>query len=96
MKAMTELFLKNQQSTDTTLERVECSIAGIIDQVDALETAVPLTDQNKLADKIREDAYEEEEDDDDDEEPFNPPRPPSRQQHRDDKQGNEELPCPPR
>jgi hypothetical protein len=31
MKAMTELFTKNQQSTEMTLEQVECSIAGIID-----------------------------------------------------------------
>jgi hypothetical protein len=30
MKAMTELFTKNQQSTNMTLERVERSIAGII------------------------------------------------------------------
>jgi hypothetical protein len=33
MKAMTKLFTKNQQSTDTTLERVERFIAGIIDWV---------------------------------------------------------------
>jgi hypothetical protein len=38
MKAMTELFIKNQQSTDTTLERVECSIVGIIDRVESLDT----------------------------------------------------------
>jgi hypothetical protein len=38
MNAMTELFTKNQQSTDTTLVRVERSIAGIIDRVDAMET----------------------------------------------------------
>jgi hypothetical protein len=31
MKAMSELFRKNQQSTDTTHEQVECSITGIID-----------------------------------------------------------------
>jgi hypothetical protein len=31
MKAMTKLFTKNQQSTNTTLERVERSIARIID-----------------------------------------------------------------
>jgi hypothetical protein len=34
VKALTELFTKNQQSTDTTLEQVECSMAGIIDRVD--------------------------------------------------------------
>jgi hypothetical protein len=37
MKVMTERFTKNRQSTDTTLEWVECSIARIIDRVDALE-----------------------------------------------------------
>jgi hypothetical protein len=31
MKAMIDLFTKNQQSTDTTLEWLEHSIAGIID-----------------------------------------------------------------
>jgi hypothetical protein len=38
LKAIIELFMKNQQSTDTTLERVKCSIAGITDRVDTLET----------------------------------------------------------
>jgi hypothetical protein len=75
MKAMTELFMKNQQSTNTTIERVERSIAGIIDRVDALETGLPLTDQDKLPDETHEDNYDEEEEVDD-EEPFNPPRPP--------------------
>jgi hypothetical protein len=41
MKAMSELFTKNQQSIDTIIKRVECSIAEIIDQVDALETGLP-------------------------------------------------------
>jgi hypothetical protein len=37
-----------------TLERVECSIAVIIDQVEALETGLPATDQDKLSDdKVR-------------------------------------------
>jgi hypothetical protein len=31
MKAMTELFIENQQPIDTTLERVERSFFGIID-----------------------------------------------------------------
>jgi hypothetical protein len=75
MKAMTELFMKNQQSTNTTIEQVERSIAGIIDRVDALETGLPLTDQDKLPDETHEDNYDEEEEVDD-EEPFNPPRPP--------------------
>jgi hypothetical protein len=75
MKAMTELFMKNQQSTNTTIEQVERSIAGIIDRVDALETGLPPTDQDKLPDETHEDNYDEEEEVDD-EEPFNPPRPP--------------------
>jgi hypothetical protein len=37
MKAMSELLMKNQQSTDTTLELVEHSIAGVINRVAALE-----------------------------------------------------------
>jgi hypothetical protein len=61
MKAMTELFMKNQQSIDTTLERVECSIAGIIDRVDTLETGLPLIDQVKLPNETRGDDYDEEE-----------------------------------
>jgi hypothetical protein len=73
MKAMTELFTKNQQSTETTLEQVERSIVVVIDRVDALETRLPLTDQAnqaKLVEGTFEDDYDEEED-----EPFNPPRP---------------------
>jgi hypothetical protein len=65
MKAMTELFTKNQQSTDTTLERVEHSIAGIIDRVDTLETGLPPMDQYKLPDETHEDNYDEEEVQDD-------------------------------
>jgi hypothetical protein len=77
MKAMTELFKKNQQSTNTTPERVECSIAGIIDLVDALETGLPLTDQDKLPNETHEDNYDEEEEVED-EEPFKSPSPPPR------------------
>jgi hypothetical protein len=73
--AMTELFTKNQQSTDTTLEQVEHSIAGIIDRVDAFETGLPAMDQDKHLDDTREDDHNEEEEVED-EEPFNPPRPP--------------------
>jgi hypothetical protein len=94
MKAMTELFTKNQQSTDTTLERVEHSIAGIIDRVDTLETGLPPMDQYKLPDETHEDNYDEEEVQD--EEPFNPPHPPPRWQHRNDQQVHQELPRPPR
>jgi hypothetical protein len=75
-----------QQSTDTTLEWVERSIAGIIDQVDALEIVVPPMEQGKLSNDRREDVYDKEEVED--EEPLNPPCPPPRRQHRDDQQGN--------
>jgi hypothetical protein len=44
MKAMRDLFTKNQQSTDTTPVLVERSIAEIIDQVDNLETGLPSMD----------------------------------------------------
>ena len=79
MKAMTELFTKNQQSTDMTLERVEHSIASIIDRVEALETRVPATDHDKLLDDTHEDDHDEEDEMEEveDEEPFNsPPHPP--------------------
>jgi hypothetical protein len=74
---------------------VECSIAGIIDRVDALETIVPSMDQDKLSDKTHEVVYDGEEEVED-EEPFNPPRPPPHWQHRDDQEGHQELPHPPR
>jgi hypothetical protein len=70
IKVMTKLFMKNQKSTDTTLERVECSIDGIIDWVDALETNLPPPDNAKDVGEIPEDYNEEE--------PFNSPRPPPR------------------
>jgi hypothetical protein len=76
-----------QQSTDTTLEWVERSIAGIIDQVDALEIVVPPMEQGKLSNDRRENVYDKEEEVED-EEPLNPPCPPPRRQHRDDQQGN--------
>jgi hypothetical protein len=79
MKAMTEHFTKNQQSTDMTLEWVESSIVGIIDRVEAMETGVPATDQDKLPDDTREDNHDEEHQMEEvvDEEHFNPPpRPP--------------------
>jgi hypothetical protein len=44
MKVMSEQFMKNQQSIDTTLKRVEYSIIEIIDRVDTLETGLPPTD----------------------------------------------------
>jgi hypothetical protein len=75
MKAMIELFRKDQQSTDITLEWMECSIAGIIDRVEVLEIGAPGTDQDKLPDDTREDDYDDEDEMEevDDEEPFNPP-----------------------
>jgi hypothetical protein len=93
-----ELFTKNQQSTDTTLEWVERSMAGIIDYVDALETGLPQIDQDKLPDDTRENDHdhEEEEEEEDDEEPFNPPHPPPRRPHHDSQQVHQELPHNPR
>jgi hypothetical protein len=76
MKVMTELFTKNQQSIDMTLEWVEHSIARIIDRVEAFETRLPATDQDKLPDDTHEDNHDEEEVEVEDEEPFNPPCPP--------------------
>jgi hypothetical protein len=96
MKAMSELFTKNQQSTDTTLELVEHSIPGVIDRVATLETGLPPTDQDKLPDETHEDNYDDDEEEVEDEEPFNPPGPPPRRQHRNDQQVHQELPRPPR
>jgi hypothetical protein len=94
IKALTGLFTK-KQSTDTTLEWVECSMAGIIDHIDALEIGLPQIDQDKLSDDTREDDHDDAEEVDD-EEPFNRPRPPPRWPHRDDQQVHQELPCHPR
>jgi Asp-tRNA(Asn)/Glu-tRNA(Gln) amidotransferase C subunit len=54
---------------------VKCSIAGIIDRVEALETGAPTTDQDKLLDDTREDDHDEEDEVEEVEvkEPFNPP-----------------------
>jgi hypothetical protein len=75
IKVLTELFTKNQQSTNTTLELVERSMGRIIDRVDALEIGLPQIDQDKLPDDTREDDHDDTEEVDD-EESFNPPRPP--------------------
>jgi hypothetical protein len=75
IKALIELFTKNQQSTDITLERVEYSMTRIIDHVDTLEIGSPQIDQDKLPDDTREDDHDDAEEVDNDE-PFNPPRPP--------------------
>jgi hypothetical protein len=48
-KALIDLFTKNQQFTNTTLERVECSMVGIIDRIDALEIGLPQIDQDKAS-----------------------------------------------
>jgi hypothetical protein len=82
-----------------TLEQVEHSIAEIIDWVEALETGVPATDQDKLPDDTREDDHDEEDEMEEveDGEPFNPPpHPPPQRQHRDDQRVHQELPHPPR
>jgi hypothetical protein len=73
MKAMIKIFTKNQQSTHTTLKRVECSIAIVINQVDTMEMGLLLADQAKLAEETGEDSYDDDEEED---EPFNPPHPP--------------------
>jgi hypothetical protein len=63
--------------------RVECSMPGIIDRVDALEIRLPQIDQDKLQVDTREDDHDDAEAVDD-EEPINPPHPPPRRQHCDD------------
>jgi hypothetical protein len=83
IKALTELFTKNQQSTNTTLEWVECSMAEIIDRVEALLIGLSQIDQDKPPDDTREVNHNDVEEVDD-EEHFNPPRPPPRRSHRDD------------
>jgi hypothetical protein len=90
---MTELFTKNQQSTDITLERVEHSITGIIDRVEALETGLPTMDQDKLLDDTHEDNHDEK-GQVEEKKPYNPPRPPPQRQHHDGQQVHEELPRP--
>jgi hypothetical protein len=93
IKVLTELFTKNQQSSDTTLEQVEHSMAGIIDHIDALEIGLPRIDQDKLPYDTREDDHDHNEEEEvDDEDPFNPPLPPPRRPHRDDQQVHQELP----
>jgi hypothetical protein len=79
-------------STNPTPERVECSIAGIIDRVEALETEVPSMDQDKLLNDTHENGHDEE-DEVEDEEPFNPP---PRRHHHDDQWVHQECPRPPR
>jgi hypothetical protein len=71
-------------------------MAGIIDRVDALETGLPRTDQDKLPDDTHEDDHDHDDEEEvDDEEPFNPPCPPPRRPHHDDQQMHQELPHPP-
>jgi hypothetical protein len=91
IKALTELFTKNQQSTDTTLERVERSMAGIIDHANASEIGLPQIDQDKLPDDTHEDDHDDAKEVND-KEPFSPPHPPPRRPHRDDQQVHQELP----
>jgi hypothetical protein len=91
IKSMTELFTKNQQSTETSLEQVERSIAGVLDRFDILETRLPPVDQAKHAKESHEEDYDNEE-----EGRFNPPRRPPRQQYDDEQEAQQEIPCPPR
>jgi hypothetical protein len=82
-----------------TLEQMECSIAGIIDQVEVLETGAPTTDEDRLPNDTHEHNHdgEDEMEEVDDKEPFNPPpRPPPRRQHHDDQRVHRDLPRPPR
>jgi hypothetical protein len=45
---MNEMFHKSQASTETTFERMQCGIAAMADQVQALDTRLPIvaTDPN--------------------------------------------------
>jgi hypothetical protein len=45
---MNEMFHNSQASTETTLERMQCCIVAMADQVQALETRLPIaaTDPN--------------------------------------------------
>jgi G3E family GTPase len=93
------VFTKNQQSTDMTLERMECSIAGIIDRAEVLKTRVSTTDQDKLLNDTHVDDHDKVDkmEEVDDKEPFNPPTwPPPPRQHRYDHQAHQDLPRPPR
>jgi hypothetical protein len=77
INVMIELFTKNHQSKETSLERVEHSIVGVLDQVGTLETRLPSANQAKHAtEETHEEDYNEEE------EPFNPPCPPPRRQYQ--------------
>jgi hypothetical protein len=72
-------------------------MAGIIDCVDALETELPWTDQDKLPNNTREDDHDHDEEEEvDHDEPFNPPCPPPRWPHCSDQHVHQELSCPPR
>jgi hypothetical protein len=49
--SMNEMFHKSQESTETTLEWMQCGIAAMADRVQALETRLPIaaTDPNVAA-----------------------------------------------
>jgi hypothetical protein len=49
--SMNEMFHKSQASTETTLERMQCGIVAMADQIQALETRLPIaaTDPNAAA-----------------------------------------------
>jgi hypothetical protein len=46
--SMNEMFHKSQASTDTTLERVQCGIVAMADQVQALETQLPIAQLTQM------------------------------------------------
>jgi len=75
LTAMTDLFSKNQESTNTTLERVQRGMADVVDRVEALEARLPAVG----ATNVQQDGELAEEDDEPDEIP-DLHRPPPRRQ----------------
>ena len=74
LTTMTDLFSKNQTSTDTTLEWVQRGIADVVGRVEALEARLPAGATN-----VQQDGELAEEDDEPDEFPDFPCPPPCRQ-----------------
>ena len=72
LTAMTDLFSKNQASTDTTLEQVQRGIVDIVGRVEALEARLPAGTTNVQQD----DEFADEDDEPDEIPDF--PRPPPR------------------
>ena len=72
LTAMTDLFSKNQASTDTTLKRVQHGIADVVGRVEVLEARLPA-----VATNVQQDGELAELDDEPNEFP-DLPRPPPR------------------